>query len=105
MHLIAGHFGVFFLPQAASKKAMIITTVGSFNFGVMLAASYYLNKQKHEQDRHNKNGFEITKFCMSTMFAYTFPSLATCALTQLGMPGVQCSFHELGIKISIAGWS
>jgi hypothetical protein len=40
---------------------------------------------------------------MGTIVAYTIPSFATCLLTQFGVPGVECSFLELGIKISIAG--
>jgi hypothetical protein len=106
VHLASGYAGVAFLSQEALDKAMIIATLGTLKFGVMLAASHYLNEQKQEiitlTDKLN-NGFEITRYCMNTMFAYTMPGIVICALAQFGVPVAECSVTDLGLKISISG--
>jgi hypothetical protein len=105
MHLVAGLAGVALLNQYALNNAMIITIVGSLNFGVMFLASHYLNEQKQElkqQDKY-KNGFEVSKYCVGVMLAFTMPSIATCILTQFGVPGAECSLNYFGLEFFIAG--
>jgi hypothetical protein len=103
MHLVAGLTGVTLLPQEALNNAMIITIVGSLNFGVMLTASNYLNEQIQEISNQDKNNLEISKYCVGTMLAYTMPKFATCALTQFGVPGAECSLNDIGLIISVSG--
>ena len=102
MHLVAGHVGAMLLPQEAMNNGVLVSTAGSLSYGTRLVASNYLNEQRQEVLSQDKpmDAYGITKYCASTMLAYTIPSLVTCAITNFMLPGTLCSVTGYDLVIS-----
>ena len=103
MHLAIGHLGAMLLPGESVTNGLISSTAGSSAFGMRLAASHYLTEQRQEVANKDMESFEITKYCVATILAYTVPSVATCAIAKFILPEYQCSVVGLSIKTAFAG--
>ena len=107
MHLVAGHAGAMLLPTDAINDGLVIATAGSMSYGVRLVASNYLNEQRQEILLQDEviDSYKMTKYCASTILAYTAPSFAACTISNFILPGTPCSVtgYDLIISTSLGG--
>lgn len=104
-HIATGSLASMLLPTEFVNKAIVLASAKSASFGIGLASSHYLNEYKQEIASQEKPA-EMTqaiKYCAATMFAYTAPALATCALSKLIMPEFTCDNIDLTAKLTFAG--
>gem|GEM_PF-3892056 len=107
IHLVAGHAGAMLLPQDDMNDGLVVATAGSMSYGARLIASHCLTEQRQEILLQDKamDAYEMTKYCSSTILAYTAPSLATCAISNFMLPGTPCAVtgYDLIISTSFGG--
>lgn len=99
-HLATGITAAMLMPTEVAKTAIVTSSASSVAFGVRLATSHYLAEYRQDKPVDVTEGL---KQCAVTVFAYTIPSLATCALAKAIMSEYQCTELNLWTKLSFAG--
>jgi hypothetical protein len=103
-HLALGTLGAILYPVDNIKNALVASSAGSLSFAMRLISTSYLDQQRDEVLLKDKqmNAFETTKYCLSTVIAYTLPSMATCALAKYIISGYECNDLNWAAKVSFA---